>query len=58
LFADRVTRGSAAMRDTSLAELRKFFNDDQIVELTLVICEANLTNRFNNALDAEPDLGD
>ena len=58
MFADRVTRGSAAMRDTSLAELRKFFNDDQIVELTLVICEANLTNRFNNALDAEPDLGD
>jgi uncharacterized peroxidase-related enzyme len=58
LFADRVTRGSAAMRDTSLAELRKFFNDDQIVELTLVTCEANLTNRFNNALDAEPDLGD
>ncbi len=58
MFADRVTRGSAAMRDTSLAELRKFFNDDQIVELTLVTCEANLTNRFNNALDAEPDLGD
>ena len=46
------------MRDTSLAELHKFFNDDQIVELTLVTCEANLTNRFNNALDAEPDLGD
>jgi alkylhydroperoxidase family enzyme len=29
-----------------------------IVELTLVTCEANLTNRLNNALDAEPDLGD
>jgi len=27
------------------------------VELTLVICTANFTNRFNDALQALPDLG-
>ena len=33
-------------------------NDEgQIVELTLVICAANFTNRFNDALRAVPDLG-
>ena len=29
----------------------------QIVELALVICMANFTNRFNNGLRLEPDLG-
>ena len=38
-------------------ELRKFFDEGQIVELTLVICAANFTNRFNDALRAVPDLG-
>jgi len=27
------------------------------VELTLVICAANFTNRFNDAMQALPDLG-
>ncbi len=45
------------MRDGSLTELRKFFDEGQIVELTLVICAANFTNRFNDALGAVPDLG-
>jgi len=27
------------------------------VELALVICMANFTNRFNNGLRIEPDLG-
>jgi len=57
LHAERVTRGASAIRDASLAELRKFFDDGQIVELTLVVCAANFTNRFNDALRAVPDLG-
>jgi alkylhydroperoxidase family enzyme len=28
-----------------------------VVELALVICMANFTNRFNNGLRIEPDLG-
>ena len=57
LYAERVTRGAAAIRDGSLAELRKFFDEGQIVELTLVTCVANFTNRFNDALRVVPDLG-
>jgi len=57
LYAERVTRGASAIRDASLAELQKFFDEGQIVELTFVICTANFTNRFNDALRAIPDLG-
>jgi alkylhydroperoxidase family enzyme len=57
LYAERVTRGAAAIRTGSLEELRKYYDEGQIVELTLVICAANFTNRFNDALRAVPDLG-
>jgi alkylhydroperoxidase family enzyme len=57
LYADRLTRGSAALRETTIQELRKHFSDDQIVELTLVVCMANFTNRFNDGLRLEPDIG-
>ena len=57
LFADRVTRGAATIRQPQLEELRKFYDEGQIVELTLLICVANFTNRFNDALDIVPDLG-
>lgn len=35
--------------------LYEHFNDEQIVELTLVAAMANFTNRFNNGLDIEPE---
>ena len=57
LYADRVTRGAAGMRATALQELRKFYDEGQIAELTLTICMANFTNRFNDALEIVPDLG-
>ena len=57
LYAERVTRGAAAIREGTLQDLKKHFSEEQIVELTLVICVANLTNRFNDALGVEPDLG-
>jgi len=37
--------------------LKKHYSDDQIVELTLTICIANFTNRFNDALMITPDIG-
>jgi len=37
--------------------LNKFYDEGQIVELTLVIYIANFTNRFNDALNNIPDLG-
>ncbi len=57
LYAERVTRGASAIRQGTLEELRKYYDEGQIVELTLVICMANFTNRFNDALGSIPDLG-
>jgi alkylhydroperoxidase family enzyme len=57
VYADGVTRGASALREETLQELRTHFSEDQIVELTLVICMANFTNRFNEALKLTPDLG-
>jgi alkylhydroperoxidase family enzyme len=57
LYADRVTRGAAGMRASGMQEMRKHYDDGQIVELTLTICMANFTNRFNDALEMIPDLG-
>jgi uncharacterized peroxidase-related enzyme len=57
LYADRLTRGAAAIRAPALQELRKYYDDGQIVELTMTICMANFTNRFNDALELIPDLG-
>jgi alkylhydroperoxidase family enzyme len=57
LYADRVTRSAAVIRDAALEDLRKHFSEDQIVELTLVIAVANFTNRFNDALRIPPDIG-
>lgn len=52
-----MTRGAAALRDATLEDLRKYFSEDQIVELALVVCTANFTNRFNDALRVPVDLG-
>lgn len=57
LFAERVTRGAAAIRPQELEELKQYFNEDQIVELTMTIGVANFTNRFNDALLNIPDIG-
>jgi alkylhydroperoxidase family enzyme len=52
-----VTRSASAIREETLQELRKYCRADQIVELTLVVCTASFTNRFNEALKMTPDLG-
>jgi len=57
LYAERVTRGASAIRPGALEDLKGYFNDDQIVELTLTICVANFTNRFNDAMLNPPDIG-
>ena len=57
LFAERVTRGASAIRPHALDELKQYFNEDQVVELTLATALANFTNRFNDALLNIPDIG-
>ena len=57
LYAERVTRGASAIREGAIKELKQYHNDDQIVELTLAICIANFTNRFNDEMMTLPDIG-
>jgi alkylhydroperoxidase family enzyme len=52
-----VTRGAATVRESDLAAMKKYFSEEQIVELVLTIAAANFTNRVNDALLALPDLG-
>jgi uncharacterized peroxidase-related enzyme len=47
-YARELTRTGDAM--ASRAALAGHFADEQIAEMTLVICFANFTNRFNNGL--------
>lgn len=58
LFAERLTRAAGAgLRDGAVDELKRIFSEDQVVELALVVSVANFTNRINNGLRIEPDLG-
>jgi uncharacterized peroxidase-related enzyme len=57
LYAERITRGASAIRPAALNELKQYFNEDEIVELTMAACMANFTNRFNDALLNVPDIG-
>jgi uncharacterized peroxidase-related enzyme len=52
-YARELTRtaDSAQTRDA----LSEHYNDEQIVEITLVAALANFTNRFNNGLDLVPE---
>jgi alkylhydroperoxidase family enzyme len=56
-FVWLVTRAASAIRENVLEDLRKYYDEKQIVELTLLTCVANFTNRFNDALQITPDLG-
>jgi uncharacterized peroxidase-related enzyme len=53
LYARELTREVAA--DDTREDLSKHYNDEQIVELTLVVAVANFTNRFNNGLGLQPE---
>lgn len=45
----------AASGDDSRDALFEHFNDEQVVEITLVAAVANFTNRFNNGLSILPE---
>jgi uncharacterized peroxidase-related enzyme len=51
-YARELTRTAAA--PTTRDALAAHFNDEQIVEITLVAATANWTNRFNNGLGILP----
>jgi uncharacterized peroxidase-related enzyme len=53
-YAREMTRACAEDFDTR-QHLQEHFNEEQIVELTLVIALANFTNRFNNGLNTHAE---
>ncbi len=52
-YTRELTRDAAA--EGSRAALFEHFNDEQVVEITLVAAMANFTNRFNNGLGIMPE---
>jgi alkylhydroperoxidase family enzyme len=49
-----MTRTPANVSDELFADLRKHFNDAQLVELTTEIAQANFRGRFNRAFRCQP----
>lgn len=49
-YAREMTRSCASEFETR-EQLKEYFSEDQLVELTLVVAMANFTNRFNNGLN-------
>lgn len=50
-YAEAMTRSDAEVEDGMVAELRRHFDDNAIVELTGLIAFQNMSSKFNNALD-------
>ena len=50
LWAEHVTRNTARSRDDVFAEVKKQFNEAEIVDLTLVCCFFNMFNRLTDSL--------
>ena len=53
-LAERVTRDSRSVDDQLWAEVRKHFDEGEVVELLSTIGLFNYFNRFNDALLMEP----
>jgi len=53
-FAERVTTDSNHVDEELWADLRRHFDEGEVVELAAVIGLFNYFNRFNNALQMEP----
>ena len=50
-YAEAITFTDRHVSDELMANLRKFFDEDAIVELTGLIAFQNLSSKFNSALD-------
>ena len=54
--AEKVTRTPDGTTDADFAELKKYFSDEQIVDLHMLIGLANLTNRVTGPLRLEVEF--
>ncbi|MCH8312437.1 MAG: carboxymuconolactone decarboxylase family protein [Nitrospinae bacterium] len=53
-YAEAVTRSDIQVNDELTARLKKYLDDDAIIELTGLIACQNLSSKFNSALDIPP----
>lgn len=53
-YAETVTYTDRRVANDQIAQLRRFFTDDAIIELTAVIAFQNLSSKFNAALGVPP----
>jgi len=52
-FAEKLTRQPKSVSDADFADMKKFFSDEQIVDIDATVALANMTNRMTDALGAE-----
>ena len=52
-FAEELTKSPAKVSEAAFTELRRHWDERQIVELTATACLFNSFNRFNNALGVD-----
>lgn len=53
-YTEAMTITDRGVTDTGMAELRKHFTDDAVIELTGLVAFQNLSSKFNSALDVPP----
>ena len=49
-YADAMTLSDREVGDELFARLRRFYNDDALIELTAIIAWENASSKFNRAL--------
>jgi len=55
-YAEKLTRNPHSVNDSDFVDLKKHFNDPEIVDIHLLTGLANLTNRFTDPLGLEVEF--
>jgi len=53
-YTEAMTITDRGVTDVGMAELRRHFTDDAVIELTGLVAFQNLSSKFNSALDVPP----
>ncbi len=53
-YAEAMTLSERCVDDAVMGEVRHYFDDDAVVELTALVAFQNLSSKFNSALDVPP----
>lgn len=54
-YAEALTLNPGSIPDKVFEELRKYYSDSQVVEITMIAALYNMINRFNEALKLDPE---